>query len=342
MTDPWLPDFCRRPRILVMLGMAELVVVLVALWPGREGGLGFSQFISASAFSLWLALAVAVLLCRLRLPLSHLPPRLGAVLALVLAGLIALFAAGIVYGLYTTIGASTIDVGFWRFVLGSAAIAVLITAFVLRYFYVSDRWAAQLNANARAEADALQARIRPHFLFNSMNLIATLVRRDPIVAERAVLDLSDLFRAALGASEGDSTLMQEVELARRYLSIESLRLGDRLQVEWDLKEPLPWSLHLPHLVLQPLVENSVLHGISRLPEGGKLQIAIWTDPVALHVRIRNPAVSPEASGLSLQAGAGHAQKSIAYRLAYRFHSRAKLVAGWESGGYTCELVIPLA
>ncbi|MFN3545826.1 MAG: histidine kinase, partial [Thiobacillus sp.] len=88
-------------------------------------------------------------------------------------------------------------------------------------------------ANARAQADALQARIRPHFLFNSMNLIASLVRRDPVVAERAVLDLSDLFRAALGAGEGDSTLRDECELAERYLSIESLRLGERLQVQWE-------------------------------------------------------------------------------------------------------------
>ena len=342
MTEPWLPDFCRRPRILVMLGMAELVVVLVALWPGPAGGLGFSQFISASAFSLWLALAVAVLLCRLRLPLSRLPPRLGAVLALVLAGLIALFAAGIVYGLYTTIGASAIDVGFWRFVLGSAAIAVLITAFLLRYFYVSDRWAAQLNANARAEADALQARIRPHFLFNSMNLIASLVRRDPAVAERAVLDLSDLFRAALGSSEGDSTLTQEVELARRYLSIESLRLGDRLQVEWRLTEPLPWSLRLPHLMLQPLVENAVLHGVSRLPEGGKVEVAIWVDAEELHFRIQNHAPSPQVATLALQKGAGHAQRNIAYRLAYKFDKRTRLAGSWRDGLYVCEIVVPVS
>ena len=341
MTEPWLPDFCRRPRILVMLGMAELVVVLVALWPDRDRGLGFSQFLSASAFSLWLALAVAVLLCKLRVPLSRLPPRMGAVAALVLAGVIALFAAGVVYGLYTTIGESAIDVGFWRFVSGSAAIAVLIAAFLLRYFYVSDRWAAQLNANARAEADALQARIRPHFLFNSMNLIASLVRRDPAVAERAVLDLSDLFRAALGSSEGDSTLMQEVELARRYLSIESLRLGDRLQVEWELTEPLPWSLRLPHLILQPLVENAVLHGISRLPEGGRVEIGIWIEEEELHFRIQNPAPSPEVAALALQQGSGHAQRNIAYRLAYKFNSRARITGDWRNGRYVCGIVIPV-
>ena len=101
-----------------------------------------------------------------------------------------------------------------------------------------------------------------------MNTIASLVRSDPAVAERAVLDLSDLFRAALGAGEGDSTLAEEVELAERYLAIEQLRLGDRLQVAWRKAEPLAVALPMPRLVLQPLVENAVLHGISRLPEGG--------------------------------------------------------------------------
>ena len=341
MTEPWLPDFCRRPRILAMLGMAQLVVVLVLLWPGQGGMLSASQFLSASAFSLWLAMAVAVLLCLSRSLLSRLPRLLGVVSLLLLTGLIALFAAGVVYALFTALGQPPVNAGFWRFVGGSAAIAVLITAFVLRYFYVSDRWAAQLNANARAEADALQARIRPHFLFNSMNLIATLVRRDPVVAERAVLDLSDLFRAALGASEGDSSLAEEVELARRYLSIESLRLGDRLQVEWELKEPLPWTLRLPHLVLQPLVENAVLHGISRLPEGGLVTIALWVDADALHASLQNPAPSPQLAGLALQTGTGHAQKSIAYRLAYKFNSRATLKGGWQAGQYHCRIVVPL-
>jgi two-component system sensor histidine kinase AlgZ len=266
---------------------------------------------------------------------------LAAFLALALAGLIALFAAGVVYGLYNALGESVIDVGFWRFVSGSAAIAVLITAFLLRYFYVSDRWVAQLNANARAEADALQARIRPHFLFNSMNLIASLVRRDPVVAERAVLDLSDLFRAALGAGEGDSSLLQEVELAKRYLSIESLRLGDRLQVEWRLAEPLPWSLLLPNLVLQPLVENAVLHGISRLPEGGKVEISIWVDGDELYFRIHNPAPSPQVAALALQKGAGHAQRNIAYRLTYKFGTRARVAGSWRDGCYVCEIVVPL-
>jgi two-component system sensor histidine kinase AlgZ len=324
-----------------MLGMAQLVVVLVGLWPGEENMLTIPQFISASAFSLWLGIAVAALLCMSRQRLSRLPRAMGILLLLMLTGLISLFAAGVIYALYGALGQPLVNVSFGRFVSSSSAIAILVTASALRYFYVSDRWAAQLNANARAEADALQARIRPHFLFNSMNLIASLVRRDPVVAERAVLDLSDLFRAALGVGEGESTLAQEVELAKRYLSIESLRLGERLQVDWEFEEPLPWSLRLPHLVLQPLVENAVLHGISRLPEGGRLEIDLRTDQDMLHIQVTNPALPPDAPLLELQRGAGHAQRNIAYRLQYSFGARATLKGNWQDGVYHCEMAVPL-
>ncbi|MET0655935.1 MAG: histidine kinase [Pseudoxanthomonas sp.] len=340
--EPWLPDLCSRPRVLSMVGMAELVVVLVALWPGEGGRLTFAQFTAASAFSLWMAIAVSVLLCLSRPHLSRLPRLLGILGLGLLTAVISMSAAAVIYGLYTALGQPFVDVGPWRFVGGSAAISVLVTASVMRYFYVSDRWAAQVNASARAEADALQARIRPHFLFNSMNLIASLVRRDPVIAEQAVLDLSDLFRAALGVGEGDSSLAQEVELAERYLSIESLRLGDRLQVEWRKEEPLPWGMRLPHLVLQPLVENAILHGISRLPEGGCVAIKVYTEGGMLHLSVSNPAVSPDAPAMALHKGSGHAQRSIAYRLQYTFGMRAKLVGLWQEGVYTCQMAVPLA
>ncbi len=182
-------------------------------------------------------MGVTALLCVLREPLARLPPRLGALLAVTAAALAALLGTAASCMRCTrspAAGRPGQGIGFPGVVsLGCAATVALITALALRYFYVSDRWAAQVQANARAEADALQARIRPHFLFNSMNLIASLLRRDPLVAEQAVLDLSDLFRAALGAGEGDSTLRGECELAERYLAIESLRLGERLAVQWE-------------------------------------------------------------------------------------------------------------
>jgi two-component system sensor histidine kinase AlgZ len=245
------------------------------------------------------------------------------------------------YQLDRSLGAQLVPVkvALGQFAFGSAAIAALITAVVLRYLFVIDGWQAQVRASARAEADALQARIKPHFLFNAMNAIAGLVRHDPMVAERAVLDLSDLFRAALGA-EGTSTLAEEVELAERYLAIEGLRLGPRLRVAWERDEPLPWSLPLPRLVLQPLVENAVLHGIGRLPQGGEIRIALRIEADCLHLTVGNPA-PPPAEGTD-RSGAGHAQRSIGLRLAHAFGGRARMAAGWNAGYYRCELQVPVA
>ena len=347
MTDPrqqpWLPELCRLPRLAAMLGLAELVVVVVALAPDGSRHWSVSDFLSASGFALWLSLAVTVCLCAARTALSRLPEAAGTALAVAMTVLIAAVCAGIVHGLYGLLDAGGFarHIGFWRFTLGSATMTALIVALALRYFYVSDRWAAQVVANARAQADALQARIRPHFLFNSMNLIASLVRRDPVVAERAVLDLSDLFRAALGAGEGDSTLQAECELAERYLSIESLRLGERLQVQWQRDEPLPWSLPMPPLVLQPLVENAVLHGISRLPGGGTIVIALSCVDGQLRIRVHNPAPDPQGRALPLTQGAGHAQRSIAHRLAWRFGPAARMTGAWSDGYYACDITVPV-
>lgn len=342
-TPPWLPDLCTLPRLGVMLGLAELVVLVVALAPDGPQRWGAGRFLSASALALWQAIAVTGLLCVSRGWLSRLPVRLGALAAVLVGGLVAAVSAAVLHTLYRTIGQPGLAevTGFGRFVGGNAAIALLLTASALRYFYVSDRWAAQLSASARAEADALQARIRPHFLFNSMNLIASLLPARPEVAERAVLDLSDLFRAALGAGEANSTLAQEVELAERYLSIEQLRLGERLQVRWQREEPLPWERVLPRLVLQPLVENAVLHGVSRLAEGGCVEIALRVEGGALRILVRNPAPEPGQAGLPLARGAGHAQRSIAHRLAYRFGPGARVTGRWAQGYYACEVILPL-
>lgn len=337
--DPWLPDLCRLPRLAAMLGLAELSVVVVALAPGGAQGWDAGAFLNASGYALWLGLSVSVLLCVSRRWLSRLPMRMGALLAVALAAAVAMAASAIVHTLFVSVGAQgELLPGAWRFVGGSATVVALLTALALRYFYVIDRWQAQVGAHARAEADALQARIRPHFLFNSMNMIAGLLRRDPVVAERAVLDLSDLFRAALGAGEGDSTLAEEVRLGERYLAIEQLRLGERLQVQWRKQDDLPWTLPMPRLVLQPLLENAVLHGISRLQQGGTIDIVLEVVGGNLRIDLRNPSLPPEAQGVH---GAGHAQRSIEHRLGYAFGPRARMASGWRDGYYHCEIVLPL-
>lgn len=336
--DPWLPDLCRIPRIAVMLGLAQLVVLVVALVPDGSRSWGLHGFLVASGYALWLALSVSALLCVSRQRLSRLPMRLGAAAAVGIALAVSALAAAIVHGLFASVGTAGALPPFWRFVGGSATVVALLTALALRYFYVIDRWQAQVGAHARAEADALQARIRPHFLFNSMNMIASLLRRDPVVAERAVLDLSDLFRAALGAGEGRSSLAEELDLSERYLAIEQLRLGERLRIEWRRRDPLPLDLPMPRLVLQPLLENAVLHGVSRLPQGGTIEVDAAVEDGMLAVRVRNPSLPPDGASVH---GAGHAQRNIRHRLGYMFGPRARMVSGWHEGYYACEIALPL-
>jgi two-component system sensor histidine kinase AlgZ len=336
---PWLPDFCRLPRIAAVLAIAELVVVVVRLSPNSGPPWTTGEFLAASIFALWLGLVIAVVYCTSRRWLGQLPIVPGVVLALLLPLAIGALGAHVVQIVDLGLGTRyTLPLpSRWQFVGSVAALCTLISALALRYFYVSEQWRARVKAASKAEVDALQARIRPHFLFNSMNTIASLVRSDPATAERAVEDLSELFRAALGAGQGDSTLAEEINLAERYLAIEGLRLGPRLQVAWQVDPAAPRGLRLPRLVLQPLLENAVLHGIAALPEGGRIDIEVAVEGRRLRIEVRNPSLPPRER----DAGNHHAQDSIAQRLAYHFGDQARLSRGYENGSYRCQLSLPL-
>jgi two-component system sensor histidine kinase AlgZ len=336
---PWLPDFCHLPRIAAVLAISELVVVVARLSPSSGPAWSRGEFLAASIFALWLGLVIAVAYCTSRRWLGALPRPLGIALALLMPMAIGALGAYLVQIVDLGIGTRyTLSLSRrWHFAGSVAALATLISALALRYFYVSEQWRARVRAVSKAEVDALQARIRPHFLFNSMNTIASLVRTDPATAERAVEDLSELFRAALGAGQGESTLAEEINLAERYLAIEALRLGPRLQVAWHVDPAAPRDLRLPRLVLQPLLENAVVHGIAPLPAGGRIDIEVAVEGRRLRIEVRNPCLP----GRERDAGNHHAQDSIAQRLAYHFGTEARLSRGYENGGYRCQLLLPL-
>lgn len=335
----WMPDFC-RPQALFGVIVAVEVVVLTAILlrlPQTPGS--WTELFTASLMAQWLALLSVVALCRLRDVIERLPQRSGVALALALP-------TGIVGSgtLIVTLLDQGLGMGFTvappqtlRFVLVCMAVALLLSAALLRYFYVAGQWQQQVAAHAQAQVQALQARIRPHFLFNSMNTIASLIRHDPAKAEQAVEDLAELFRAALGSGQGESCFSEEVHLAMRYLAIESLRLGPRLKQEWALASDLPHDLPMPRLILQPLVENAIVHGISKRPDGGVLRVTARREGFLMRLEIINPL--PQTPTPS--HGNHHAQHSIAQRLAHRYGGRARMTAGVRDGYYAVTLVIPM-
>ena len=334
----WLPDLCSVHRLVAVMGVAQLVVLVIALAPVGGERWGLESFLSVSAFAAWVALASAVLLCRLRAQIHRLTRGVGRAVAVlvptVVAGLCAWSVQFLGLGNPDVVAPGT-GAGF---IASSMVLTGMIAGVALRYFYVRDEWQAQVQARAKASVDALQARIRPHFLFNSMNSIASLVRTDPVNAERALEDLADLFRAALGAGDGDATLQQEIELGQRYLAIEKLRLRERLRVTWKLPDPLP-AIRLPKLVLQPLLENAVVHGIAALPEGGEIEVSLRVARGRLEIRITNPCL--RSGGPDRGNGNGHAQASIAQRLAFHFGPGIKMTARQVDDHYFCEISLPL-
>lgn len=211
-----------------------------------------------------------------------------------------------------------------------------MSALTLRYLYVLFEWRRRVESEAQARFQALQARIRPHFLFNSMNTIASLTRSAPRVAEQVVEDLSDLFRTSLEESPRGSNLGRELELCRQYLRIERLRLGERLRVEWVL-DGAPQDLPMPALILQPLVENAVYHGIEPAPGGGTIRIdARRTDG---RVRIQ---ISNSLAGGSAREGHRMALENVRQRLDAFFGGGVGFETRREAGGYTVALSLPLA
>ncbi|MGB7906128.1 MAG: sensor histidine kinase, partial [Steroidobacteraceae bacterium] len=227
----------------------------------------------------------------------------------------------------------------WRFVLPNVLIAAVVGALALRYFYVSQQWRRSVELEARARIHALQARIRPHFLFNSMNTIAALTRTNPAQAEEAIEDLSDLFRVSLSDARAQITLEEEVEIARTYQRIEKLRLGDRLQVHWDVDD-LPPRCLVPGLLLQPLLENAIRHGIEPLPQGGIVDVRGRLADGTIMLEVTNP--KPSGTPPPLRRGHRMALDNIRQRLDLAFPGRAAVEVDITESRYTVRLRFPHA
>lgn len=213
------------------------------------------------------------------------------------------------------------------------ALVVGLLALVAFQNYLGARRAA-LRAK-QAELEALQARVHPHFLFNTLNSAAALVHARPDDAERVLLDLSDLFRAAL-SEPGWVPLQQELDLCRRYLAIEQLRFGERLRAQWDVAEGTH-ALQIPLLAVQPLVENAVAHGFEDASQGKRLRVEVREAGDALYVSVGNavaPASQPRVPGHGIGLAAVRA------RIESVTQGKGRLEAGVTGRDFIARIVIP--
>ena len=212
--------------------------------------------------------------------------------------------------------------------------ALASTAILLGYFHLRAR--ALSPAIAEARLQALQARIRPHFLFNSLNGVLSLVRQDPRRAEEALHDMADLFRVLMRDNRGLAPLADEVELSRQYLELEKLRLGERLVVDWNVKS-MPADALVPPLVLQPLIENAVYHGIEPSSSPGTVSVNIFGSRGEVHAVLRNPY---RASGGTHHAGNKMALDNVRERLALHFDAEATLESRVLDNAYEVHIRMP--
>ncbi|MBN8727736.1 MAG: sensor histidine kinase [Xanthomonadales bacterium] len=329
-----LPQFCGAPTLFAVMVVAELVAIVVVLAPRSGVPDGLARLGVVSLYVQWLALLNVVVLCSLRAPLQRLAPLAGVAIAWAASILVSVLGSAVIARMDQALGLGlSVDVGETpRFVVANAIIAALIAAALLRYLYVLEQWRGRVQAASKAEVEALQARIRPHFLFNSMNTIASLIRSRPAEAERTVEDLADLFRAALGSEDGHGTLGAELELIERYLHIERLRLGERLATAIEVGADVPRGFALPRLLLQPLVENAVYHGIQPRADGGTVSIQVARVGQGLAITIANPLppdAAPPRNGIALA--------NVRARVHYHFGPRAGLEVEAAGGRFVVRL-----
>ena len=320
-----LPDFRNLGVISRILLSVNTLALLLALARSREIG-EFAARATEIAGSLEPVLLVVVVVLYAT---SALLERLAYVYGLLAVFAIVLAATAALFPLQSLIGAS----GGWRGLAWSLVYAALVTGGLAWYFYLRNR--AFSPAISEARLQALQARIRPHFLFNSLNAVLSLIRKDPKRAEGALEDLAELFRTVMADNRQLIALSEELSLCRQYLSLEQLRLGERLRVDWRL-DPTAEEALVPPMVLQPLVENAVYHGIEPGIAPGLIEVRIERRKDRLWLQLTNP-YHPDYQH---RQGNHMALANIRERLQLHFDVEASLNTRIADGRYEIDIAMP--
>lgn len=320
-----LPNFSNFGVILRVLVLANLMGVAAALVRTPDLGATLREIQDVSVHLqpvVLLALGIFAVTNRV---LARLPYAWGVFTVLVVCAAIAVAVEILLAALFPLASASS--------PLRAGVLAVAAASLILGYFHMRARILSPAVTEARLAA--LQARIRPHFLFNSINAVISLVRSDPKRAERALLDLADLFRVLMGNNRELVPLERELNLSWQYLELEQLRLGDRLKVVWHI-DKMPKDALVPPLVLQPLLENAVYHGVEPVAQSGEITVNIYRHREQVHLVVKNPC----PPGAGHHAGNRMAMQNIRERLALHFDAEAMMKAERVGETYQVHIVMP--
>jgi two-component system sensor histidine kinase AlgZ len=319
-----LPDFCNLGVWLRALLGANGLMLLGALARNRNLPALPSELVELAALVEPVVLSGLLCLCLVGNRLTALPTLAGSALATALIAVLGAVWAALL-GVFATEGNGPIwRAGFWS-ALGAATLLV--------WFDLAAR--ARSPAVAEARLMALTARIRPHFLFNCLNGVLGVIRSDPRRAETALEALADLFRALMRDNRELVPLSDEISLSRQYLDLERLRLGARLKVRWDV-DTCPPDASIPPLLLQPLLENAVYHGVEPLDEPGEIAIQISFRTNRLRIEITNPRSLAEGHS----AGNKMALANIRERLLLFFDLEAHLDIQTDADNYRVSISLP--
>jgi len=336
-TQAYLPDFCAAGNVFVVVLIAEIIAILLTLAAHPHAGVFMIELYKISFFVLWLAVLSSLVMCLFRDRLESAGKTRAFVLSFFVLELLSITLSEISYQLSQVFPEFiSVDGSHTEFLMRTFAISSIIIALAMRYLYISSEWRRSIVLEAQARISALQALIRPHFLFNSMNTIASLTRTDPRQAEEAVEDLSDLLRANLGGSGDRTSVKEELEVAAIYQRIEKLRLGDRLTVRWDVAD-LPMRALIPSLTIQPLLENAIYHGIELLPDGGEVTVSGRRDGKYLVITMSNPIAPGQKRS---KVGNKMALANIRQRFELAYSSKATVDVEFDGSSYAVKLRFP--
>lgn len=329
----FIPDLCAPRPVFVMVLLVELMVLVYTLTASDLPNFNWEILALCSLFVQWVVLLSASVLCGLRRIISGFSLMLVSLCCLLVVLAVTAISSLAAWQLLPILNDGT-GVAWW--LLRNLLVAAVLGGIVLRYFYLQQQLVVQKQLELQARLDSLRAKIRPHFLFNTLNSIASLILSRPQEAERAVEDLAELLRVSLQEQQRPTQVADELRLCELYLAIEQLRLGERLQVRWEV-DPALRDKPMPSLILQPLVENAVYHGVAQLTGGGTIGVSVQPEAGGVRVVVENPA--PEKSA---RTGGHHmALENIRQRLLVLYGTQGQLRIVHTGGLFRVELSYPL-